>query len=302
MNIDQAKAIPLGLILEKIGCKPAKENTKRSIYLSPLRAEKTPSFHVNPESNLWYDHGIGQGGSIIEFVTLYLQSQGEACTVSDALRWLGNMAGIVATIKSVQVFESLKEDATLVLKNAKPIKHPALIKYLENRGIPLVVAIPYMSEVLVHNTDTRKDFFALGMKNEEEGYEIRNPYFKGCLGAKAITFIRGRRPKPEGIHLFEGMFDFVSAITFSKVAQFEDDAIILNSLSCLKQATPYIKGYGYRFAYTWFDNDPAGEKATQSIAEFLKTEEGLLHRPMNAVYMPDKDVSAWHMNKLSLAM
>lgn len=302
MNIEQAKTIPLAQILEKLGIKPTRERKHESTYLSPLRPEKTPSFQVNHTKNLWFDFGTGKGGDVIGFVRAWLESSNESSTVSDALRWLNNMAGFVPVIKPVATIDYTKEDSNLVLKNAKPINHPALVKYLKARGIPFNVASAYMVEVLVHNTETGKDFFALGFANEDKGYEIRNPFFKGSVGAKAISFIRGKQPKPERIHIFEGFMDYVSAIAFHKIIRFDDDTIVLNSLSLLKQATPYIKGYGYHVAHTWMDNDLAGRKGTKSLDEFFVTEENLRHEPMNKIYHPHKDVNAWHMHRLSLTL
>lgn len=302
MNIEQAKLIPLALILEKIGCKPAREKGHKSTYLSPVRNERTPSFHVNNDKNLWYDFGIGKGGNIIGFVCTYLESRKESCTVSDALRWLEIMSGSTPVIKPITLPDNPKEECDLALKNVQPLKHPALKKYLEARGIPLDIAKPYIVELLIHNKASTKDFFALGFKNEDNGYEVRNQFFKGCIVPKTISFIRGKKPKPEGIHIFEGFMDYVSAITYHGITQFDDDTIVLNSLSCLKQATPYIRNYGYRFAYTWFDNDKAGQKCTDSLAEFFATEKDLRHKKMNDVYFPHKDVNAWHMNRLSLSL
>jgi len=73
------------------------------------------------------------------------------------------------------------------------------------------------------------------------------------------------------------------------------DSIILNSVGLLKQAEPYIRGYGYRTLYSWMDNDPAGEKTTRLLDEFVKAEEGLVHVPMNKIYAPFKDVNEWHV-------
>ena len=302
MNIDQAKTIPLALILEKIGCRPTRERKRESTYLSPLRNEKTPSFQVNHVKNLWFDFGTGKGGDIIGFVRAWLESSNESYAVSDALRWLDNMAGYTPAIKSIATIDNVEKKGTLVLKHVKPIKHPALVHYLKSRGIPMDVASAYMVEVLVRNAETDKDFFALGFANEDEGYELRNPFFKGSVGAKAISFIRGTRPKPDGIHIFEGIMDYVSAIAFKKTMQFDHDAIVLNSLSLLKQATPYIKSYGYGVAYTWLDNDLAGRKGTKSLDEFFAMEDNLRHETMNAVYNPHKDVNAWHMHRLSLKL
>lgn len=302
MNIKQANAIPLALILEKLGCKPARVNGHRAMYLSPIRIEKTPSFHVHYDKNLWYDFGIDKGGTTIHLVCSYLESQNEAHTFSDALRWIENMAGYAPAIKPIADLDSLKEEPTLVLKNTKEINHPALIKYLQSRGIPLNIADSHMKQVFIHNLQSRKNFFALGIANEEGGHEIRNPFFKGSVGAKGISFIRGQEPNPAGINIFEGMMDFASALSSKNVTQFNEDTIVLHSLSCLKFATPYIKSYGYRVAYTWLDNDIAGQRGTQSLAEFFKTEVDLQHRPMNELYHPHKDVNAWHMNKLSLSI
>lgn len=294
--------IPLASILEIIGCKPQRVGKHESTYLSPLRDERTPSFQVNHLKNLWFDFGTGKGGDVIGFVRAWLESSNVSFTVSDALRWLNNMAGHTPVIKPVATIDYTRKDSNLTLKHAKAIKHPALIKYLESRGIPFDIASAYMVEVMVHNTESDKDFFALGFANEDEGYEIRNPFFKGSVGAKAISFIRGKQPKPDGIHIFEGFMDYVSAITSQKVSRFEDDTIVLNSLSLLKQATPYIKSYGYKVAHTWLDNDLAGDRGTKSLAEFFATEENLRHEPMNRIYHPHKDVNAWHMNRLSLSI
>ena len=40
----------------------------RGMYLSLLREERTPSFSVSYDKNLWHDFGTGEGGSIIDLV------------------------------------------------------------------------------------------------------------------------------------------------------------------------------------------------------------------------------------------
>lgn len=39
--------------------------------LSPFSGEKTPSFYINPEKNVWYCYSSGQGGDVIRFVQLH---------------------------------------------------------------------------------------------------------------------------------------------------------------------------------------------------------------------------------------
>lgn len=298
MNIEQANNIALAAIMDKLGIKPAKQSSKESVYLSPLREERTASFNVHHGKNVWYDHGIGEGGTTIDFACAYLKSHNQAHTISDALRWLATIGDLAPYIAPVETNDSNLQDSQLVLKLVKPIEQRTLIDYLTSRGIQLPVARQYLKELRIYNKATRKSFFALGFKNEDEGYEVRNKFFKGCIRPKTVTFIRGTQPK--NIHIFEGFMDFLSIITHNKGIRLKDDAIILNSLSCLKQATPYIKDYGYNAAYTWMDNDKAGKTATASLDEFFKTQEQLVHKPMNFVYASHKDINAWHMCRLGL--
>ena len=66
MNIEQAKSIPIPQIMERIGVAPFRENEREIRYLSPLRQERTASFHVHRVRNVWYDFGEGKGGNSID--------------------------------------------------------------------------------------------------------------------------------------------------------------------------------------------------------------------------------------------
>ncbi len=298
MNIEQAKAISLYELLIKLGFKPTRENANESWFLSPLRDEKTASFHVNTKKNIWYDFGDARGGDIIDFVCAYLEKSEEASNVPDALRYISNMSGCVPTIAAVTPREAELKEPKLIVKSVGEINRLALVYYLKGRHVSVDIAKSYLMEVLFQNKETGKDFYALGFKNEDGGYELRNPFFKGCAGKKAVSFVRGTIPKPKGIHIFEGFMDYLSILTDLNRDRLDDDAIILNSLSCLKQATSLIKNYGYEIAWTWMDNDDAGNKATQAFTDFFKTEK-IDHRPMNESYTPHKDVNAWLVKKLT---
>ncbi len=89
--------------------------------------------------------------------------------------------------------------------------------------------------------------------------------------------------------------DYLSAETRCPEQIAKHDRIVLNSTSCLDDAIAYIKGYGYQVLYSWLDNDTAGTKAQDKLNEFVKTQENLLHKPMNTIYAPFKDVNEWHM-------
>lgn len=302
MNIEQAKAIPIAFILQKMGLKPSRKTNRETWYFSPLRDEKTASFHVNDNRNVWYDFGLGVGGDIVDLGCSYLAGQKQSNAVSDSLAWLKTLAGDIPLPKPVKMpkEEKHEEDPTLVVKSVKPLEHLALVNYLETRGIPEKVAAKFLKEIRIFNTRTGKNIFALGLQNESEGYEARNSFFKGCIGPKDVCFIRGNTSKPEGINLFEGFMDFLTVVTRQNGLPFKNDSIILNSLSCIKHAIPYIKDYGYQTLHSWMDNDPAGKSATLFFENFCKSENKLSHQPMNHMYSPFKDVNAWHMHKLEL--
>ena len=86
---EQARQIDLVDYLESIGYHPKKITGNDHWYLSPLRQEQTASFKVNRKLNLWYDHGTGKGGSLVDFGILYFN-----CSVKDLLVRLKDSNGL----------------------------------------------------------------------------------------------------------------------------------------------------------------------------------------------------------------
>ncbi|MGX5858300.1 toprim domain-containing protein [Dyadobacter jiangsuensis] len=302
MDIERSKHIPISEILGKMNVLPTNPGKNELSFISPWRDEKTPSFFVNVKENVWFDHGEGIGGDPLKFACLFLERTGQDFTVSDGLRWLRNLTNEIPAEKILpprQERKFEKEDSPLSLRSNRDLDNPALINYLGERGIPLSLARKHFRELVVFNSNSGKRITCLGFPNEEGGFELRNPFFKACLRPKSISFIRGREVKPEGIHLFEGSIDYLSSVAQLNGRNLKADVIVLNSVSCIKQAMAYIHQYGYRKAYTWMDNDAAGEAATKVLADFFTNEPGLQHIPMNRVYHPHKDVNAWHVHCLN---
>lgn len=300
MNITQANQISIVQILENLGHQPKRKTAKYYMYLSPFRLEKTASFSVSLENNYWHDFGTGEGGDTVAFAVKQLKEQKEPHTVSDALRWIGNMSGNMPAIRPVPAEVYPSTEYTLNLKAAYNIKHPALIQYIESRGIPEPLAAAYLKELRIYNQQSKKSFFALGFKNESNGYDFRNKFLKGCVGPKDISFIRGTKAVQDKIHLFEGGTDFLSKLRMKAVMKLEDDALVLHSLSLLKQAPPLIQNYTYKTVYTWFDNDKSGDRATHNVTEFCKTQNEVMHKCMRHQYQDHKDLNDFLVSKLGL--
>ncbi len=60
-----------------------------------------------------------------------------------------------------------------------PLSSPALLSYLQGRGINLELAKRECSEA--RYTHNGKRYFAIAFPNGSGGFEVRNPYFKGCI-------------------------------------------------------------------------------------------------------------------------
>lgn len=300
MNVEQAKGTSLPEILRKLGYLPLKQKGDELLYYSPFRTERTASFNVNAAKNVWYDFGDGQGGDILNFVCKYLQQQGEDHTLPDALRWLGNMSGqdIGKNLTAI-THKQIEPSQTVVLQKVSDIEHKGLVNYLLSRGIPVDLARGYLKEAIVLNTKTDKKFHVLCLPNENDGYELRNEVFKGCIIAKGISFVRGADAPAKEVHVFEGFMDFLSAVA-EKGKRFKGDSIILNSVTGLPQAFAYLKNYPYEIINSWLDNDQAGALATQTLKEFAAAGS-IRFQVKNKTYAPHKDVNAWHMEKLSQA-
>ncbi len=300
MNIEQANAIALPEILEKIDCLLIKDSGCDLWYQSPFFSKKMASLYVDTIKNAWYDFGEDNGGDVIDFVCAYLESQGEDHTLFDALRWLNNMLPPPTISQNVLPENSFEDGTPLVLQELYALRQPALISYLESRGIPLTLASKYLKELIVVNTDNGKKFHAIGLRNEANGYELKNKFFSGCIAPQSISFIRGVNIPAAEIHIFTGFMDFLSALSYQKGTRFAGDVIILNAVACLPQIFPYIENYTYKKLYTWLDNDTAGARATQALREFVVQDDNLTFKTMNKLYAPHKDVNAWHRHKLEL--
>lgn len=301
MNVAQANALSLPEILEKLGHKPTRTKGVDLWYLSPLRGEKTPSFHVNTRNNVWFDFGAGDGGGVVDFILAFIRSHGTGTTVRDALQFLNHLKSGISVIPETQAIPQdmpARTEPALTLRSVLPIKNMWLRAFLGKRGIPLAVAQKHIRQVLVHNANTKKGFYALGLANEEGGYEIRNAFFKGSVGAKAISVIRGKDQPARDVHIFEGMMDFLTACAYSRDRQLAGDAIVLNSTALLPQAFPYLKASGYQRLFTWLDNDSAGHAAIERLTAFAEDETGISVNSANAIYAGHKDVNDWHVSRL----
>ncbi len=175
------------------------------------------------------------------------------------------------------------------------LTHPALLRYLQERGINIALAKAQCKEL--HFTHNGKPYFAIGFPNVAGGFEVRNRFFKGCVAPKDISHIRQQGEAREKCLVFEGMMDYLSFLTLRKrnCLTYPDldrqDYVILNSVSNLSKAL-YPLG-NYEHIHCFFDNDAAGMKAVQE----LHREYGWRVRDSSRIYSNYKDLNDYLTGK-----
>lgn len=262
MNIKEIKQIKLQDFLAEMGCKPIKQYGVNLMYLSPLRTEKHASFKVNTEINQWYDFGIGRGGNIIALAELLYNSSDVSYLIRQIERNAPSSVSVsLPTVKPITPQNSFEHLQVF------PLIHPALIKYLEERCIDVETARTMCKEL---HFDTRgKHYFGIGCPNIAGGYEIRNPFFKGCIAPKDISYFYAEEPK-NVCFLFEGFMDLLSFMTLRRKENDglkRQDYLVLNSVSNIQKALERLSQYDS--VRCFLDNDEAGRNAYLQLSKEL---------------------------------
>ena len=126
MEIDALRQIPLADFLTRLGHEPIRKRGNEWWYAAPYRTERTPSFRVNVDKQLWYDFGLGKGGDIFTLAGEFVHSN----DFMEQVRFITE-AGIVPlpqmeprshkTVEKQPAFEEVE---------IRPLSHRALLSYL----------------------------------------------------------------------------------------------------------------------------------------------------------------------------
>lgn len=272
--IPYSNRISIRDFLARRGIQPKYERNGYGMYLSPLREERTPSFKVDYVRNLWYDFGLGEGGTLLTLVMRL-----ERCDRYAAIRILssGEIRQAESTSLSSGIYERpavggvspvLRPAAVPALRilSDAPLRHPALVGYLASRGIVLSVAAAFCREVRYEVNG--RAFFAVGFRNDAGGWELRSERFKGGSSPKHITTIDNRS---DTVIAFEGFMDFLAYLSLKHPERLRIDAAVLNSVVNLPKAIPFLSRHPVIHAF--FDNDEAGRKTTSDLIRLCPRSE-----------------------------
>ena len=278
MNCEQANEMDLVNYLKQLGHEPKKVRGKDYWYLSPLREESTASFKVNQKLNVWYDHGTGEGGSLVDFGIKYFK-----CSVTDFLEKL-NIADFAVPkhLNNLHENDSVTDNKLQII-SVKPLISKNLIRYLERRGIDVTVAQNFCQEVEYSFGD--KSFHAIGFKNDEGGYEIRDLFYKYCSAPKSVsTFMNGSN----SVAIFEGFMDYLSYLSIRKLNNVNTDFLVLNGAGLFESARPFLETHDK--VHLYLDTDATGKKLTDHALKLSKKYED-----KSSLYEPYKDLNEWLM-------
>lgn len=272
MNIDEIRNIPLVDFLNHLGYQPTGRDSKGLWFYAPYRSERKPSFHVNPNRQIWFDFGTGAGGDIFSLA-------GAMSGTTDFVRQAAFIAGKMS-LPCEKPYKPMpfKEEPTFENVEISSLESPSLLGYLRNRGIPRDIAQQYC--VQVDYTLHGRTYYAIGFENNVHGYELRSPSFKGSFPPKNITHVANGNPR---CNVFEGFIDFLSAERLG----YNDgnDTIVLNSVANVNKALPPLSDYSVISCY--LDNDDAGRNCLAKLQKEL--DDKVMDK--SALYPDHKDLN-----------
>ena len=265
MNIAEAKQISIVDYLRQIGHTAVRVRNGQYWYMSPLREEDNPSFKVNDRTNEWYDFGIAEGGDLIEL--------GKHLYHTDDVRKVlmlisGSHAALAKEPKRVARLQVLHTEDSMGDVRIMPLSHHALLSYAQSRGIDVGIAKTFCQEI--HYVLRQRAYFAIAFANKSGGYEVRNPYYKGCVRNKDVTHIcHAADRRQEHICVFEGFMDFLSYMTLCRQGNMtvcideKIDVLVMNSVANLKKSLECLEQY--KEIHCYLDNDLAGQKTVETF-------------------------------------
>ena len=289
-DLSRIKRYPIVEYLERKGIKPVRRTPAYALYRSPLREETHPSFKVDTQKNLWIDYAKGRGGSLID-----LCMRLEGCTLSEAIRRLGQNASDNGTYSSLNDFVPNNSQPVMAVNGARRLIEisdtlpPHFQEYLTKvRCINLEKTTPFLKCV---SYEVRGRLYqAIGFANLSGGYELRdNKTFKGTIAPKDITPIFTDRAEP--VCIFEGFMDFLSFLSMKE--EITNHCLVMNSVSNVAKAIRYLNDRHLTHIRALLDNDDAGRRAIQKFAR-----AGFQVEDMSRYYKDFKDLNDFHVSRV----
>jgi DNA primase len=248
---------------------PLKKTGRNFKALCPFHNEKTPSFIVSPQKQIFHCFGCGEGGGVVQFLMLY-----EKVNFVEAIETLARRLGLEVPYQRISTQERIKSVLYDVVSQASTFFFENLIRsneaeqarrYLEARGISREVIthfkIGYAPRgVSIIEVMRKKDFnleilekASLIIPKKDGGYidlfreRIVFPIFdiRGRVVGFGARILQDRKDSPKYINSLENPLyskrEQLYGLNFSKDEILAKDSVIVVE-GYFDMITPYVRG------------------------------------------------------------
>lgn len=289
MTLEEINQLDIVDYLATMNIQPKQKQGQQYWYISPLREppETKPSFKVNRNINRWWDFGLKEGSTLIDFILRYQQLvKKQDYTFRDIKELFAGPRELTPYVPHTKPDDNAESSRKIEITRVIDIQSPNLYQYLKERRIDPGVARQFNKEVHYRFSGDSKEYYALGLPNDAGGWELRNKYHKYTAGPKGPTTIVNGSPD---VAAFEGNFNMLTlAGALQKGSATLPDFHITNSAEHIQDTLKRLEGYRYR--YYFFDNDRQGTALTTAA---IRSPYDL---DMRDLYKRHNDLNEWAQN------
>lgn len=299
--------IPVSDVLSYFG---KRADHRNYMYYSPFRDEATPSMRVTVDRStgtwVWADYGgmpeggkHVDGGGVLDLV-MKLANVSSYKAAFDILEQIGRSRGIeVIRQESSRNRREVKESGVVIDDISEEFTNKALRDYaVSSRCINQDILSRYCRQVSYHfKSNPQKINLAIGFPNNNGGFALRgntrNRKLNSVWGLSVLD-PSGVLRKDAGVNsdrciLFEGFMDFLSYMSWRGIETPGCDVCVLHSVSNVVHAKDWL--LSHTSVRTFFDNDVAGQKATDTVKNWCAAKEGVSFKDGSGAYAGSKDLN-----------
>ena len=310
MNIDDAKTIPITDLAEKLGAKFDRRTKPHvTVWFSPLRNEKSPSFYIDERANTWKDfgHHLPKGDVLDLWIDFHWLRRNDPEATKEALKALEAFDSIPRINPYQQTSHEVTYSEVYKIKSlSERITKRTLRDEIDNRRVGKDLVERYVKQAVIEYNGMKFDTFAF--ENDKGGHEINNrrrdhSSFKTCIGPKAITTFPAH-PEATDVtaFVFTGFWDMLTWLNMNGLPKRNEEYICSNGDSMITAVGEYILSKKAQIArvlsFTDHDESRSGEKTMHALADILEAED-VQFGSMDHLYDGHKDLSAANMNSKS---
>ncbi|MFH1429808.1 MAG: CHC2 zinc finger domain-containing protein [Candidatus Margulisiibacteriota bacterium] len=279
---------------------PLKKRGPNFIGQCPFHQEKTPSFTVNPQKNIWHCFGCGEGGNVYTFL-MKINNSSFIEVVEDIAERVGvtlpeSSYDKEQKEKYAYLYSQLEKEYQAYMRNLSQSVGEQTRTYLEKRGITKEIvdqfhlgfstAGRFRERLIFPIFDIRGRCLAFGGRIMSDSNKIakyinsaESPIYTKGNHLYGLNVAKAAIQKQDRVIVVEGYMDAIACHQFGlgNTVAVLGTALTINQARLLARFTKNI--------VLAFDSDDAGKKATLRSLELLSS----LDLNLSSVILPGKD-------------